>query len=64
LLRQENLSGAIVPVLTFGHTDLYLACHRDVSDELVMKLNAVLRRMHKDGTSAKIEARYARWPAD
>lgn len=64
LLAKENLAGRIVPVLTFGHTDLYLACNQSTSDEVVKKLNQALRVMKDDGTAAKIEARYARWPAE
>jgi polar amino acid transport system substrate-binding protein len=62
LLTKDGLTKQIVPVLSFGHTDLYLACHRDMRNELVHELNEALRRMGADGTSARIEARYARWP--
>lgn len=64
LLAKEELAKRIVPVLTFGHTDLYLACHKATSDEVVKKLNQALRAMQVDGSSAKIEARYARWPME
>ncbi|HYD80976.1 MAG TPA: transporter substrate-binding domain-containing protein [Paucimonas sp.] len=64
LLAKENLAAHIVPVLTFGHTDLYLACHPSLDDELARRLNNALRRMKEDGTAARIEARYARWPAE
>lgn len=59
LLMENQLAGQIVPVLSFGHTSLYLACHRDTPDELVHRLNEALHRMDADGTSARIEARYA-----
>jgi polar amino acid transport system substrate-binding protein len=64
LLAKENLESQIVPVLTFGHTDLYLACNHSLEDDIVRRLNDALKRMNEDGTSAKIEARYARWPAE
>lgn len=64
LLEKEDLVGQIVPALTFGHTDLYLACHRTTPDALVQKLNAALRKMKEDGTSTRIDTRYARWPAE
>lgn len=63
LLAQENAGASIVPVLTFGHTDLYLACHRSVADDTVRQLNDALAKMKADGSAARIEARYARWPA-
>ena len=58
LLAKQGLSERIVPVLTFGHTDLYLACNPAVPAATVAKLNDALRQMATDGTSAKIEARY------
>ncbi len=64
LLAKENLAGHIVPALTFGHTDLYLACHRSTSTKLVRKLNNALHRMQSDGTATRIEARYANWRAE
>jgi polar amino acid transport system substrate-binding protein len=60
LLAGEHLAGQIVPVLTFGHTELYLACHRDTADSIVRRLNRALSHMRSDGTAARIEARYAR----
>jgi polar amino acid transport system substrate-binding protein len=64
MLAKDELDGHIVPALTFGHTDLYLACHLTTPDALVQKLNAALRKMKEDGTAARIDSRYARWPAD
>lgn len=58
LLAKAGLSKQIVPVLTFGHTDLYLACHLATPDKLVKQLNAALRRMRDDGTAGRIDARY------
>jgi polar amino acid transport system substrate-binding protein len=59
MLTKDALGNQIVPVLTFGHTDLYLACNRTTPDELVRVLNGALRAMKDDGTSARIDARYA-----
>jgi polar amino acid transport system substrate-binding protein len=60
-----GLTGRIAPVLTFGHSDLYLGCHREVADETLQKLNAALAEMRLDGSAERINARYANWlPAD
>lgn len=64
MLAKDDLAARIVPVLTFGHTDLYLACNRATPDAQVRKLNEALKQMKDDGTAAKIEARYARWPME
>lgn len=59
LLEKDILTKRIVPVLTFGHTDLYLACHLSTPNDLIKKLNVALRHMQEDGTAAQIEVRYA-----
>jgi polar amino acid transport system substrate-binding protein len=59
MLQKEGLTTQVVPVLTFGRTDLYLACHLSTEPALVNKLNDALRKMHADGTTARIEARNA-----
>lgn len=64
LLAKEGLTGQVVPVLTFGRTGLYLACHRSTPDAVVHQINNALRQMQQDGTAAKIDARYARWPKE
>ena len=56
-----GLTGRIAPVLTFGHSELYLGCHRDVADETVQKLNAALAEMRQDGSAERINTRYANW---
>lgn len=56
-----GLTGRIAPVLTFGHSDLFLGCHRDMPDELVRRLHQALTDMRIDGTVERILARYARW---
>ncbi|SFV07233.1 amino acid ABC transporter substrate-binding protein, PAAT family [Pseudoduganella namucuonensis] len=56
-----GMTGRIVPVLTFGHSDLYLGCHHDLSGDIVLKLNKALAEMRQDGTYERINARYTRW---
>ncbi|MDC7698887.1 substrate-binding periplasmic protein [Vogesella indigofera] len=46
------------PLLTFNTTFLYLACNQMMADGTVRLLNEHLRGMHKDGTVARINARY------
>jgi polar amino acid transport system substrate-binding protein len=58
LLTKQGLTDSIVPVLSFGHTDLYLACNPGVSKDLVQKLNDALKQMTTDGTMAAIDKRY------
>lgn len=58
LLAKQGLADRIVPVLTFGRTDLYLACNPAVPAASIAKLNDALKQMVADGTSARIEARY------
>lgn len=58
LIAKQGLGDSIVPVLSFGHTDLYLACNPGVSKDLVQKLNDTLKQMATDGTTAAIEKRY------
>lgn len=60
VLDKQGLTKSIVPALTFGHTDLYLACNRAVSGDVVKTLNDALRHMKEDGTFAAIDARYAK----
>jgi polar amino acid transport system substrate-binding protein len=60
LIEKQGLGERIIPVLTFGHTDLYLACNLAVSSETITKLNDALRQMTQDGSSAKIEAHFSR----
>jgi polar amino acid transport system substrate-binding protein len=58
LLAKQGLTDRIVPVLTFGRTDLYLACNPGVPQPTIARLNEALREMGADGASAKIEAHY------
>ncbi len=57
-LRQTELTGKVVPLLTFNHAQLYLACNLAVPDKLVAEMNAALASMHADGTVRAIETHY------
>jgi polar amino acid transport system substrate-binding protein len=58
LIRQNGWVGQIVPVLTFRHTEQYLACNRQVPDALITKMNAALQALNREGVSAAIEKRF------
>lgn len=57
LVAREKAAN-LKPILTFNTTFMYLACYLGISDQLVGQLNDTLRKMQKDGTVAKINARY------
>lgn len=61
VLQQNGWTGRIVPVLVFRRVDVYLACHPNVSDALVARMNAALEAMGKDGTMKRIEKKYEGW---
>jgi polar amino acid transport system substrate-binding protein len=58
LIAENGWTGQIVPVLTFKRTELYLACHISVSNNLIARMNAALRAMNAEGLSAAIERKY------
>jgi polar amino acid transport system substrate-binding protein len=58
IIVDNGWAGRIVPVLTFRQTGLYLACHNDVPDALISKMNAALQAMNNEGVSAAIERKY------
>ncbi|MFL6657097.1 MAG: substrate-binding periplasmic protein [Massilia sp.] len=58
LIAENGWQGQIVPVLSFKRTELYLACHLDVPDALIAKMNAALRAMNAEGVSTAIERKY------
>jgi polar amino acid transport system substrate-binding protein len=62
-LERGGLSGQIVPVLTFNRVKIYLACNPKVPNELIDSMNAAVKAMEKDGSSAAIIRRYAGWLA-
>lgn len=57
LLAREKVS-QLRPVLTFNTTLLYLACNPAIPDSQVLQLNELLRGMQRDGTLARINAKY------
>jgi len=52
LARQERLK--IKPVLLLRESEVSLACNLSVSDETIVKLNAALEGLRRDGTIEKI----------
>ena len=57
LARQEGVTG-LKTVLRFNSAELYLALNKDVSDEVVAKLQAALDQLRKEGKVEEIMARY------
>lgn len=57
LARQEGVSG-LKTVLRFNSAELYLALNKDVPDEVVVKLQAALDQLRKEGVVDDIMARY------
>ncbi|MBL8672500.1 MAG: transporter substrate-binding domain-containing protein, partial [Alphaproteobacteria bacterium] len=55
--RQEGI-GPLKVVLVMHRAELYAACNRAVPDGRMESLNAALRQLRDDGTTAAIEARY------
>jgi len=53
----------IVPVLTFHHVKVYLACNPSVPDAMIERMNAALDTMRKDGTFTRLEKKYEQWQA-
>jgi len=60
-LSQFAAAEQIVPVLTFHHVKVYLACNPSVPDAMVARMNAALDAMRKDGTFARLEKKYEQW---
>jgi polar amino acid transport system substrate-binding protein len=57
-LKQLGLDAAIVPVLTFNRTDMYLACQRKLPEDLAGRMNAELVAMAKRGSVGRIFESY------
>ncbi|PHV11933.1 substrate-binding periplasmic protein [Chitinimonas sp. BJB300] len=47
-INANGWTGQIVPLLTYDPIETYLACNPGVSDEVVNKLNVILKGMSKD----------------
>lgn len=58
MLVAREKAANLKPILTFNNTYMYLACHAGTADQQVGYLNELLAKMQKDGTVAKINARY------
>lgn len=54
---QQDVEG-LVPVLSFNHTELYLAMNPGTSDEIIKKLNNALKKVHESGMYEAIETKY------
>lgn len=62
LIRQHNRDKHIVQAGSFNRVDLFLACHPTTPDPVLNGLRRALASMIKDGTTARLEQRYERWP--
>lgn len=60
VLEENGWSESIVPVLTFNKIHVYLACNKGVDGKQVARMHAALEAMEQDGTSRRIERKYAR----
>jgi polar amino acid transport system substrate-binding protein len=58
MTEQLGRNGQFVPVLVFNRVGLYLACHRSVPDELVVRMNGMLDTMRRDGSLDRIDRKY------
>lgn len=63
MLEQHGWTGRIVPVLSIKQVAVYLACNRSVPDALVVRMNAAVEAMNRDGTMRRIEKKYEAWKA-
>lgn len=60
-LRQQGVEG-VEPVLTFNHTEMYLACQVQLPDAQVTKLTQTLHALEKSGAIKRIYASYGYMP--
>lgn len=58
LIRENGYQGQIIPLFTFHHTELYLACNPAIETRRIEHLSRLLQEMNQDGSSAAIERRY------
>ncbi|WP_028101998.1 substrate-binding periplasmic protein [Pseudoduganella violaceinigra] len=63
-LAQYAAPEQIVPVLTFHHVKVYLACNPSVPDAMIERMNAALDSMRKDGSFTRLEKKYEQWQAN
>lgn len=57
-LERIGAKGQIVPVLTFNHVHLYLACNPTMPPHALAKMDAAFKSMEADGTARVIEQRF------
>lgn len=57
IARQEGVTG-LVPELTMSETSMFLACNKGVPDDIIEKLNAAIKQMNDDGSTATIYKKY------
>lgn len=60
-LKRFDWADKIVPVLVFNKVGVYLACNRAVPAALVVRMNAAVDAMTRDGTMRRIDEKYERW---
>jgi polar amino acid transport system substrate-binding protein len=63
-LASSGWGQKIVPVLSFKHVHVYLACNPAVPTALIDKMNAALDAMQRDGTVKRIDRKYEKWVED
>jgi polar amino acid transport system substrate-binding protein len=56
VLAQHGWDKQIVPLLTFRRIPVYLACNREVPDDMVARMNSALDAVRRDGTMRRIES--------
>ena len=61
VLEKNGWSASIVPVLTFRTVQLYLACNKGMPKATAVRMQNALNAMERDGTSRRIERKYADW---
>jgi polar amino acid transport system substrate-binding protein len=64
MLQRNGWDKRIVPVLSFNHVKIYLACNPAVPDELIDRMNAAVEAMERDGTMKRLERKYEHWHPD
>lgn len=57
LAHQAGFDG-LVPILKFYEASFNLACNKSVPDEMIDRINAIIRRLNEDGTARDILKEY------
>lgn len=60
-LTRMGYADKIESILVFNHISVYLACNRNVPDEMVARMNDALAAMERDGSTRAITRRYDGW---